>query len=233
LREPIAAAFKEKYGLELLEGYGCTEMAPVVSVNVLDVEDGTQHQTGFKPGTAGHPLPGVVAKVVNPETGGPLPAGQAGLLLVKGPNLMRGYWGQPDKTAAVVRNSWYITGDIATIDEDGFIRLTDRFSRFSKIGGEMVPHIKVEEAIDHILGDHGCVVTAIPDEHKGERLVVLYCHQLTPEELWEQLCQTDLPKLWIPKREHLYPVDVLPILGTGKADLRTAKRIAWEKIQER
>ncbi len=231
LHEPIAQAFKEKYGLDLLEGYGCTELAPVVSVNFPDFGRGAERQTGFKPGTVGHPIPGITVKVVDLETGEPRPYGEEGLLLVKGPNRMVGYLEQPEQTAKVLRDGWYITGDIASIDEDGFIRITDRLSRFSKIGGEMVPHIKVEEAINHVLGDQRCVVTAIPDEQKGEHLVVLYTHnEVTAAEIWEKLCQTDLPKLWIPKRENIYCIEAIPMLGTGKADLKTAKMMAMERV---
>ncbi|MEE9172987.1 MAG: acyl-[ACP]--phospholipid O-acyltransferase [candidate division NC10 bacterium] len=233
LREPIANAFKEKYGLDLLEGYGCTELAPVVSLNIPDFEEGVYRQTGRKPGTVGHPIPGVAVKVVDPESGEPLPHGEEGMLLVKGPSRMLGYLGQPEKTAEVLRGDWYVTGDIASIDEEGFIRITDRLSRFSKIGGEMVPHIKVEETINTILVDDASVVVAIPDEVKGERLVALYTHtQVTPDELWEQLSQTDLPKLWLPKRENLYLVETIPILGTGKADLRQAKMMALDRAKE-
>ncbi|MEA3508937.1 MAG: AMP-binding protein, partial [candidate division NC10 bacterium] len=233
LREPIANAFKEKYGLDLLEGYGCTELAPVVSVNIPDFEEGVYRQTGRKPGTVGHPIPGVAVKVVDPESDEPLPHGEEGMLLVKGPSRMLGYLGQPEKTAEVLRGDWYVTGDIASIDEDGFIRITDRLSRFSKIGGEMVPHIKVEEAINTILVDDASVVVAIPDEVKGERLVALYTHtQVTPDELWEKLSQADLPKLWLPKRENMYPVEAIPTLGTGKADLRQAKMMALDRAKE-
>ena len=232
LREPIASAFKEKYGLDLLEGYGCTELSPVVSVNIPDFTGGRLRQTGLKAGTVGHPIPGIAVKVVDPDTGEPRSAGEEGLLLVKGPNQMLGYLGQPEMTAEVLRGGWYVTGDIAAIDEDGFIRITDRLSRFSKIGGEMVPHVKVEEAISRILGDQGCVVTAIPDEQKGERLVVLYTHrEITAGALWEQLCQTDLPKLWIPKRENLYYTETIPLLGTGKADLKKIKAMAMEMVR--
>lgn len=230
LREPLPTAFKEKYGLDLLEGYGCTELSPVVSVNSPDFEGGTYTQTGFKPGTVGHPIPGIAVKVVDPDTGEPRSSGKEGLLLVKGPNRMLGYLGQPEKTKGVFQEDWYVTGDIASIDEDGFIHITDRLSRFSKIGGEMVPHIKVEETVHAILGDGGAVVVALPDPQKGERLVVLHTHQeMTPNELWEKLCQTDLPKLWIPKRENFYYVDAIPILATGKVDLRQVKMMAMER----
>ncbi len=224
LRPALAEAFHEKYGIDLLEGYGCTEMSPAVAVSVPDIKEGRNHQIGRKPGSVGHPIPGVVAKIVDRETDEQLPTGQEGLLLVKGPNRMLGYLGQPEKTREVIRDGWYVTGDIAKLDDDGFIYLTDRLSRFSKIGGEMVPHLRIEDAIHQILGDMACVVTAIPDEQKGERLVVLYTHtEYTPDALWTQLNQSDLPKLWVPKREHFFVVEAIPVLGTGKVDLHTAR----------
>jgi acyl-[acyl-carrier-protein]-phospholipid O-acyltransferase/long-chain-fatty-acid--[acyl-carrier-protein] ligase len=234
LRPELAQAFQGKYGVELLEGYGCTEMAPVVAVNVPDVVHGTQRQLGHKPGTVGHPIPGVAARVVHPETGAPLPSGTEGLLLVTGPNCMLGYLGQPEKTAEVLQDGWYMTGDIAAIDEDGFIRLTDRLSRFSKIGGEMVPHGKVEEAINRIMGKPACVVTAVPDTRKGEALVVLYTPtEMSQDNLWDRLSQTDLPKLWLPRREHLFCIESIPTLGTGKVDLQQARRLAMARVGER
>jgi acyl-[acyl-carrier-protein]-phospholipid O-acyltransferase/long-chain-fatty-acid--[acyl-carrier-protein] ligase len=230
----LAQAFQDKYGVELLEGYGCTEMAPVVAVNVPDVVHGTPRQLGHKPGTVGHPIPGIAARVIHPETGAPLPYGTEGLLLVTGPNRMLGYLGQPEKTAEVLQDGWYMTGDIAAIDEDGFIHLTDRLSRFSKIGGEMVPHGKVEEAINHILGEPACVVTAVPDARKGEALVVLYTPTaISRDDLWALLCQTDIPKLWLPRREHLYCIEAIPTLGTGKVDLQQARRLALAGVGER
>lgn len=234
LREPVARAFKEKYGIELLEGYGCTEMSPVVAVNVPDVEVRGIHQVGRKFGTVGHPVPGVAAKVVDRETGELLAAGEEGLLLVSGPNRMIGYLGKPEKTREVFRDGWYVTGDIALIDEDGFITITDRLSRFSKIGGEMIPHLRIEEAVNQLLEEDGnCAVTAVPDEQKGERLVVLITsNKISPEAVWDRLCQTDLPKLWIPKRDSFYCVDLIPTLGTGKVDLRKVRELALEKTRE-
>src|SRR5262249_46239285 len=150
LREPLARDFHEKFGLTLLEGYGCTEMSPVVSVNMPDAPYG---QRGTKPGTVGHPLPGVVAKVVDPETGVPLEPEQPGLLLVKGGNRMLGYLKRPELDREAFRDGWYVTGDIAAIDEGGFICITDRLSSFSKIDGEMVPNVNFQETISHILVD--------------------------------------------------------------------------------
>jgi acyl-[acyl-carrier-protein]-phospholipid O-acyltransferase/long-chain-fatty-acid--[acyl-carrier-protein] ligase len=198
-------------------------------VNVPDHEDASNRQTGVKSGTVGHPIPGITVKVVDAETGERLPAGKEGLMLAKGPNRMLGYLGQPEKTAEVIRAGWYVTGDIGCLDDDGFIRITDRLSRFSKIGGEMVPHLRVEETIRQILGDFGCAVTGVPDEQKGERLVALYTRpDLAPGDLWRRLSQTDLPKLWVPKREDFYFVEALPMLGTGKIDLRQVRMMAMQ-----
>jgi acyl-[acyl-carrier-protein]-phospholipid O-acyltransferase/long-chain-fatty-acid--[acyl-carrier-protein] ligase len=221
LREPIAEAFREKFGIEPLEGYGCTEMSPVIAVNLPD---------GFKRGAVGHPIPGVAAKIVDPATFGPLPPNCAGLLMVKGANRMIGYLAQPQRTAEVFRDGWYCTGDIATLDDDGFLRITDRLSRFSKIAGEMVPHLKVEEAIA-AAGAQSCV-TSIADDRRGERLIALYVHaDMEPADLWRRLSETDLPKLWLPKREDLHRIESIPMLGTGKVDLRAAKNLAQQVPQ--
>jgi acyl-[acyl-carrier-protein]-phospholipid O-acyltransferase/long-chain-fatty-acid--[acyl-carrier-protein] ligase len=228
LRDAVAAAFKEKFGVELLEGYGCTEMGPIVAANAPDVIDGREHQRGSRRGSVGHPLPGVAAKIVDPATGeGPL-FGKEGLLLVTGPNRMAGYLGEPEKTRDVIRDGWYVTGDIATIDDAGFICITDRLSRFSKIGGEMVPHLRIEEQIQQLLGDqHQCAVTSVPDDTRGERLVVLYTDPgMTPEHLHDRLTRTELPNLWLPKREDMHLVDSIPTLGTGKIDLQAVRRLA-------
>ena len=230
LRDQLRTEFKDKFGVELLEGYGCTEMSPVVAVNRPNIESAGEPQIGNKPGSVGHPIPGVAAKVVDQETGADLGAGREGLLLVKGPSMMAGYLNAPEKTAEVFRDGWYATGDIAKIDEDGFIFITDRLSRFSKIGGEMVPHVKVEDAINAILGDNASVVVAVPDPSKGERLIAFYTRQdVAPETLWERLCHTDLPKLWVPKRENLLTIEAIPTLGTGKIDLRRVKQLALER----
>ena len=230
LREPIAAAFREKFGVELLEGYGCTEMAPVVAVNAPNFQAGKDSQLGNQPGTVGHPMPGVAAQVVDPATFAPLPPNQPGLLLVKGSNRMIGYLGEPQRTAEALHEGWYITGDIAAIDDEGFIRITDRLSRFSKIAGEMVPHLWIEDAIANVLGSAPCAVTSVADDRRGERLVALYVHEMEPAELWQKLAETDLPRLWIPKRENLYRVESLPQLGTGKLDLRGLKMRAEELV---
>ncbi len=229
LRDSVAKAFAEKFGIWPLEGYGATELSPVVSVNVPDIEEGNIRQVGLKRGTVGETLPGISVRIVDPETFAELPAKKEGLLLVHGPNVMQGYLGRPDLTSQVLKDGWYVTGDIASVDDGGFLTITDRLSRFSKIGGEMVPHLKVEEEIQKILGeaDTTCAVTAVSDEKKGERLVVLYTNStLKPKDVWGKLMQTELPKLWIPKEEDFYVVNELPILGSGKLDLRKIKSLA-------
>ncbi len=229
LRLPVAQAFREKFGLDLLEGYGCTEMSPVIAVNVPNFNAGKDSQTGNKPGSVGHPLPGVAVRIVDPVSFDSLPPNTEGLLLVKGSNRMLGYWKQAERTSEVFRDGWYITGDIALLDDEGFVRITDRLSRFSKIGGEMVPHIRVEDALLSVLGDAPCVVTGVPDATRGERLVVLYVHStVLPADLWERLAASEMPRLWLPKRENIYRVEELPQLGTGKLDLRGVKARAQE-----
>jgi acyl-[acyl-carrier-protein]-phospholipid O-acyltransferase / long-chain-fatty-acid--[acyl-carrier-protein] ligase len=175
----------------------------------------------------GQTIPSVAAKVVDQETGDPLPCGEEGLLLVKGPNRMMGYLNRAAETEAVFRGEWYVTGDIVVLDAEGFIRIVDRQSRFSKIAGEMVPHGKVEEALETVLEGKPCVVTAVADERKGERLVAFAtATNATSLEIWQSLQSTALPKLWIPKADDIRIIDSLPVLGTGKVDLRAVKRMA-------
>jgi acyl-[acyl-carrier-protein]-phospholipid O-acyltransferase / long-chain-fatty-acid--[acyl-carrier-protein] ligase len=229
LPERISIAFEDTFGIRPLEGYGCTECSPVVTVNTRDFRAAEFRQVGAKRASIGHPLPGISVRIVNPETSAPVPQGEAGLLLVRGPNVMQGYLNRPEKTAEVLRDGWYNTGDIAAMDEDGFIRITDRLSRFSKIGGEMVPHIKVEDKLHEIAGatEQIFAVTAVPDEKKGERLIVL--HTLPEDKLQEcvaQLGKSELPQLWKPRQDQFVHIDALPYLGTGKLDLRRLKEIA-------
>jgi acyl-[acyl-carrier-protein]-phospholipid O-acyltransferase/long-chain-fatty-acid--[acyl-carrier-protein] ligase len=207
----------------------------VVAVNTPDFRSAGFRQVGGKRGKIGHPLPGVSVRIVDPQTpenGASMGVDQPGLLLVRGPNVMQGYLGRPEKTAEVLRDGWYTTGDIAAIDEDGFLQITDRLSRFSKIGGEMVPHIRVEEKLHELAGttEQIFVVAAVPDEKKGERLVVL--HKLADAPLQsclEKLAQSDLPNLWKPRPDQFFRIEALPYLGTGKLDLRKIKQMALEK----
>ena len=232
LKDRIRQAFIDRFGVEPFEGYGCTELSPVAAINVCDYFVGDLRQIGRKAGTVGHPLPSVAARIVDPSDFSVLPPGQEGLLLIKGPNVMLGYLKRPEATAEVIRDGWYITGDIAALDEDGFISIRDRLSRFSKLGGEMVPHMRVEEEIHRALGEveSVCVVTSVADEKKGERLVVLSVKDIDGRELSRKLSAAGLPNLWIPKPEDYYRIDKLPVLGSGKLDLREVRRIASTKV---
>lgn len=232
----LADAFHAKFGITPVEGYGVTECSPVISANCPDYRAAGFYQVASRRGTVGQPLPGVSVRIVDPDTWDILPPGQPGLLLVKGPNVMQGYLGRADLTAQVMRDGWYITGDIASLDDDGFITITDRLSRFSKIGGEMVPHGRVEEALHQAIGSDVQIfaVTGIPDEKKGERLVVLHTiDELLIPDLVEKLSASGLPNLFIPSKHDFIKVDALPILGTGKLDLRSVKRIAMERISSK
>ncbi|HYL84442.1 MAG TPA: acyl-[ACP]--phospholipid O-acyltransferase [Candidatus Angelobacter sp.] len=231
LPDRISQAFEDRFGIRPHEGYGCTECSPAVTVNTYDFRAASFRQVGAKRGSIGHPLPGIAVKIVDPDTLELLAANEPGLLLVRGPNVMRGYLNKPEKTADVLRDGWYNTGDIARMDEEGFLRITDRLSRFSKIGGEMVPHVKVEDLLQELAGatEQTFVVTAIPDEKKGERLMVL--HTLDEERLQEcleKLGKSDLPALWRPRPDHFVRIEKLPYLGTGKLDLRKARELALE-----
>jgi acyl-[acyl-carrier-protein]-phospholipid O-acyltransferase/long-chain-fatty-acid--[acyl-carrier-protein] ligase len=236
LPQALAQEFKEKFGILPLEAYGCTELSPAATANVPDREGRGSVHVGNKPGTIGQPLPGVAARVVDPETLQPLAEGQDGLLLIYGANVMKGYLGKPEQTAQVIRDGWYVTGDMARIDEDGFITLTGRLSRFAKVGGEMIPLEKIEEELQGILAtnDRVCSVTAVPDERRGERVVVLHLelNGLSVATLRHKLTEKGLPNLWVPGDRDFFQVSELPLLGSGKVDLKRIKDIALSKVQD-
>ncbi|WP_129128070.1 acyl-[ACP]--phospholipid O-acyltransferase [Geomonas oryzae] len=228
LKSKVADSFEEKFGIRPMEGYGATELSPVITLSLPDVEIDGVKQHGAKAGSVGHPIPGVAIRVVDPESGAALKPGEAGMLQVKGPNVMLGYLGREELTGEVVRDGWYLTGDLGIMDEDGFVRITDRISRFSKIGGEMVPHGAIEDELHAQLGQSGVLaVTAVPDEKRGERLVVVYTRGATDAAtLSRHLSESELPNLWKPGRDGFVEVESLPILGTGKLDLKGLKEIA-------
>jgi acyl-[acyl-carrier-protein]-phospholipid O-acyltransferase/long-chain-fatty-acid--[acyl-carrier-protein] ligase len=233
----LAGAFEEKFGVRPVEGYGATELSPIAAGNVPIRRAGEHPEWTAREGTVGRPIPGVSAKTVHPDSGEDLPRGEAGRLLVSGPNVMLGYLHDEKQTAAVIRDGWYVTGDVARIDDDGFITITGRESRFSKIGGEMVPHVQIEETLAEIIDGETdgirAAVTAVPDARKGERLVVVHTHiDASPRQLCEALAKRGLPNIFIPSPESFLEVDELPVLGTGKLDLVGIRQLARDAFDK-
>ena len=178
----------------------------------------------------------VQVKVLDLDTGEELAANQSGMLWVSGPNVMKGYFNRQDLTDDVIQDGWYKTGDVAMVDDDGFIHITGRVSRFSKIGGEMIPHVKIEDTLNEILkyqveddGTYKLVVTAVPDTKKGERLIVLHVElPLNAEVLRKGLQDAGLPPIYIPSMDSFYKIEEIPLLGTGKMDLKGMQNLAKE-----
>ena len=231
LSTDLALAFEDRFGIRPLEGYGATECSPVVAVSVPDFRAAGYFQSGSRRGFVGPPLPGVATRIVDPDSFEPRPVETPGMLLVKGPNIMVGYLGREDLTRKALRDGWYITGDVALISEDGFLKITDRLSRFSKIGGEMVPHGRVEEALHEAaeVPQGVFAVAAVADPRKGESLAVIHTFQEEEiPELIKKLGSMGLPNIFIPRKDRFRKVKELPLLGTGKLNLREVKRLAQE-----
>jgi acyl-[acyl-carrier-protein]-phospholipid O-acyltransferase/long-chain-fatty-acid--[acyl-carrier-protein] ligase len=231
LPQSLAAEFQEKFGVVPVEGYGCTELSPVVSTNLPDVEVEGFVLVNNKPGTIGPPLAGIASRIVHPDTHAAAGPGEEGVLLCYGANVMQGYLHRPDLTARAIRDGWYVTGDMGKIDDDGWISLTGRLSRFAKCAGEMVPLEKIEEVLHDILGtsERVCAVTCVPDEARGERIVVLYTSVVGELRPWyQQLGSRGLPNLWVPAERDFFPVAELPVLGSGKLNLQRVKEMALE-----
>jgi acyl-[acyl-carrier-protein]-phospholipid O-acyltransferase/long-chain-fatty-acid--[acyl-carrier-protein] ligase len=176
------------------------------------------------------PLPGTVYKIVDPETGEALPTGEEGMIMVSGPQVMKGYWKNPEKTKQVLTVKdgfrWYETGDKGRLDEEGFLTIVDRYSRFAKIGGEMVSLGALEQQIVTALGDNDAEVmaVAIPDDRKGEVVCLVHTLDKEPKDFIDMLKQAGLDNVMIPSK--YLKVDELPKLGTGKRDYTTAKKLA-------
>lgn len=212
-------------GTHVLQGYGTTELGPVVAINTPSAQATS---------SVGRPLPGIEVKAMDLDTGEELPAGRDGLLLVKSPACMEGYYHDHALTGEVMEHGWYVTGDIGHVDANGFLYITDRLARFSKIGGEMVPHGKIEAALEGIVGAHNAAVVAVPDARKGERICALITgSEKPPAEIQAELKTLGLPNLWIPSVDAIYRVEALPILATGKLDLRACKRMVMESAEQK
>jgi acyl-[acyl-carrier-protein]-phospholipid O-acyltransferase/long-chain-fatty-acid--[acyl-carrier-protein] ligase len=237
LPKEVCDAFEQKFGVRPVEAYGATELAPLVAANVPPSRHVPGRPVDAREGTVGQPIAGCRARITDREGQRELPIGKEGLLWIAGPNVMQGYLDRPDLTEQVVHDGWYCTGDIARLDPEGFITITGRESRFSKIGGEMVPHLSVEEAVNEALGAADgellAVVTAVPDRQKGERLVVF--HLPTDRDLAgvvAGLRERGLPNLWVPSADSFAEIAEMPVLGSGKLDLRRLGEMARERFAE-
>ena len=232
LRPEVREGFSERFGKQVIEGYGATETGPVASVNIPDLtgKGGRTIQQGNRIGTVGLPLPGSSFRIVDPETLQTLPQGEEGMILIGGPQLFSGYLNNPAKSAEVLLEldgqRWYQTGDKGRLDEDGFLTIVDRYSRFAKIGGEMVSLGAVEQQVLQALANDEVEVAAInlPDERKGEQVVLLVSGEVCPDTLAQQLRQLMENPLMIPTRIHR--VDAIPKLGSGKSDFTAIKQLA-------
>ncbi|MDR0704011.1 MAG: MFS transporter [Planctomycetaceae bacterium] len=235
-------AWEQKYGVRPSEGFGATELSPVPTTNVPESRVFDQFHTYRKDGSIGRAIINVAVKVIDWETGADLPPNEIGMIVVKGSIVMKGYYKQPELTAEVLKNGWYITGDVGKMDEDGFLWITGRQTRISKIAGEMIPHILIEEEIQKIvtktLGEPEqteesveplIAVTALPHPTRGEQIIVLHRElPFAPQEIIEQMIANGLPHVWIPHLDGFLKVDSIPVLGTGKLDLAAIKQKAAE-----
>jgi acyl-[acyl-carrier-protein]-phospholipid O-acyltransferase/long-chain-fatty-acid--[acyl-carrier-protein] ligase len=233
LKDDVKNGFKIKFGIHIYEGYGTTETAPVVCVNMPD----TLEYFSYKPlifhkdQTVGLPLPGTIVKIVNPESLEELPTGEDGLILIGGSQVMKGYYKNEEKTnEAIVKIAdwrYYKSGDKGHIDEDGFVTIVDRYSRFAKIGGEMISLTSVENLIVSLFKNEiDLIAINLSDEKKGEKIVLLFASELTHEEFLQTIKNGAIAPLLMPSE--FYKVDTLPKLASGKADFKASKELALE-----
>lgn len=220
----LAAAARDRFGCEVFEGYGLTETSPCLAVNRTHPACGPAArsvQSGWRAGSVGRLLPGIAARLLDPETLRPTSDSDRGLLAVRGRNVIEAYADLENSERFIDR--WFVTGDIVRFDEEGFLFIEGRMSRFSKIGGEMVSHETVEQAIRETFPDGNHCITARPHADKGEEMVLLTTGSLAACELRTAL-RGRLPNLWIPRE--VLPVDSIPLLPTGKVDLAECRRLA-------
>jgi len=233
LNPEVREAFKLKFNKEIYEGYGTTETTPVASVNIPDRMDTRewQVQSGNRLGSVGLPLPGGSFKIVDPETMESLSTGEDGLILFGGTQVMLGYLNDRERTTEAIieldGRRWYKTGDKGHLDKDGFLTIVDRYSRFAKIGGEMISLGAIESAIGQQLPeDSEILATTIPDDKKGEKVAMLFAGDIEQAQLKELIDQSDLNPLMRPAL--LVPVEAIPKPGSGKSNFSAAKQIALE-----
>ena len=238
LPDDLYKAFLETFHIEILQGYGLTETTPASNINQPHppiTTETAEPQVGKKAGSTGRLLPGMTVRIVSPETGEEVPLGDQGIVWFKGANVFSGYLDDPQKTSAAFRDGWFVTGDLGRLDEEGFLFIEGRLSRFSKIGAEMIPHGTIEQKIAETFGlDQGegpaIAVMGVPDKVKGEALVLLTTLPITSDELRDKLLGAGFTNLWVPKI--IYRVDQIPVLGTGKLDLKRCRDLALEAVAE-
>ena len=226
----LASHFEQRFQKKVFEGYGLTETAPVVSVNLPEPTPSAAPTSRL--GSVGRLAPGIAAEIREPETKRKLSLFETGMLWLRGPNIFEGYLNDPKRTVEVLHDGWLKTGDIARFDEDGFLYIEGRVSRFSKIGGEMVPHEAIEQKIVDLLDLSGrderpIAVVGVQDEAKGEALVLLSAVDIDLAELRKKLQDTGVPNLWIPK--HIQRIEAIPVLASGKLDLKKCQQRATER----
>ena len=234
LNAQVRENFKMKFSKDIYEGYGTTETTPVASVNLPDVLDTTYWYTqiGGKQGTVGMPLPGASFKIVDPVSFEELPNGEDGMILIGGPHVMKGYLNDPEKTQTVIHTiddiRWYVSGDKGHLDEDGFLVIVDRYSRFAKLGGEMISLSEVESSVRRSLDmpDIEVIAVNVPDNKKGEKIILLSDQALALRDVREAMLDADVNPLLIPAQ--VLQLEHLPKLGSGKTDFAGAKAIALQ-----
>jgi acyl-[acyl-carrier-protein]-phospholipid O-acyltransferase / long-chain-fatty-acid--[acyl-carrier-protein] ligase len=232
LPRDLYEAYLDRFNVSIHEGYGLTETSPVVSVNVpgpARSAPGEKPQSGSRLGSVGRLLPGITARIADPDTGEIKSLYETGILWLKGANIFGGYLGDEQRTREMFRDGWLVTGDLARFDEDGFLYIEGRLSRFSKIGGEMVPHGTVEQKLVEVFSlqeseSQPIVIVGTPDEAKGETLVAVSTVDLPMDAVRSRLTEAGLPNLWIPRK--VVKVDKIPTLGSGKLDLKHCERLA-------
>ncbi len=212
LKPETRKLWSEKFGLRILEGYGATEAAPVIATN-------TPMQ--FRSGTVGRILPSIDHRIV------PVPGiDTGGRLEISGPNIMAGYL-RADTPGVLEppEHGWYDTGDIVSIDEDGFVTIEGRAKRFAKIAGEMVSLTAAEALVGDLWRDHAHAVIAIPDQRRGEQLVLVTENAEAARDAVSNHARTaGASELMVPKR--IVVVDALPVLGSGKIDYAGVAELA-------
>ena len=234
LRSEVRDGFEAKFKMSVYEGYGTTETSPGASVNLPDIQ--SPFKLRNRPGTVGKAFSGTEFRIVDPDSLDPIPTGQDGLILIGGPQIMKGYLKMPEKTAEVIElidgYRWYRTGDKGHLDEDGFLTIVDRYSRFAKIGGEMISLTTVEEEILEVCNDKDLEIaaTCLPDQRKGEKIVLLATNNLDKNQLKKLLSDAKVNPLYYPAQ--VLKVEEIPKLGSGKTDFGATKKIALVNEQK-